>query len=105
MKIKQPVVILSVLAMLGAAPLQAAGNGGNKFQPQAVTQLSDEETEALLYMREEEKLARDVYLNAYERWKQPIFYNISLAEQNHMDAIVDEPMERGGRARKGRQAR
>jgi hypothetical protein len=89
MKLKQPVIILSVLAMLGAAPLQAAGKGGNRLQSPAVPQLSVEEEGHLLYMREEEKLARDVYLNAYESWGQPIFDNISLAEQKHMNAIAD----------------
>ncbi len=49
--------------------------------------LSAEETEALLFMREEEKLARDIYLGMYELWKVRIFDNISKAEQRHMDAI------------------
>lgn len=38
-------------------------------------------------MREEEKLARDVYLTLYEAWKLPIFRNIARSEQRHMDAV------------------
>jgi hypothetical protein len=38
-------------------------------------------------MREEEKLARDVYLTMYELWDAEIFANISESEQRHMDAI------------------
>ena len=38
-------------------------------------------------MREEEKLARDVYLTLYELWDAEIFANISESEQRHMDAI------------------
>lgn len=50
--------------------------------------LSDAETQALLYMREEEKLARDVYKALNERWSMPVFANISQSEQRHMDAVL-----------------
>ena len=50
--------------------------------------LSDAELEALAFMREEEKLARDVYLRMYEIWDQRIFTNIANAEQTHMDAVL-----------------
>ena len=49
--------------------------------------LSEEEKEALLYMREEEKLARDVYLTLYQRYGLMILANISESEQNHMDRV------------------
>jgi len=49
--------------------------------------LSDEETSWLTYMREEEKLARDVYITLYEKWGKSIFTNIAVSEQRHMDAI------------------
>jgi hypothetical protein len=38
-------------------------------------------------MREEEKLARDVYLTLYEQWGLPVFQNIANSEQTHMEAI------------------
>ncbi len=38
-------------------------------------------------MREEEKLARDVYAVLYEQWGLPVFQNISSSEQTHMDAV------------------
>ena len=41
----------------------------------------------LQYLREEEKLARDVYLTLYQRWELRIFDNIAGAEQRHMDRI------------------
>lgn len=49
--------------------------------------LSQAEIDGLLYMREEEKLAHDVYVVMYAKWKQPNFYNISNAETNHMAAV------------------
>ena len=38
-------------------------------------------------MREEEKLARDVYLYLNDKWNVPIFSNIATSEQEHTDAI------------------
>ncbi len=49
--------------------------------------LSDEEANWLLNMREEEKLARDVYLTLYAKWQLRIFDNISASEQRHFDAV------------------
>ena len=47
-----------------------------------------EETETLRFMREEEKLARDVYLRSWEQWGHRTFSNISGAEQRHMDTMA-----------------
>jgi hypothetical protein len=47
----------------------------------------DTEAEWLLYMREEEKLARDVYQELYQVWGLTIFSNIARSEQKHMDSI------------------
>jgi hypothetical protein len=41
----------------------------------------------LSWLREEEKLARDVYLGLFEKWKAPEFSNIARSEQRHFDAI------------------
>lgn len=54
----------------------------------AATGLTEEESAGLRFMREEEKLARDVYLTLYETWGTPIFQNIANAEQTHMDAVL-----------------
>ncbi len=50
--------------------------------------LSQGDIDGLNLMREEEKLARDVYLTLGERWSLPIFFNISRAEQQHMDRVL-----------------
>ena len=49
--------------------------------------LTEVEKYWLTFMREEEKLARDVYLFLYDKWHSRIFNNISESEQTHMDAI------------------
>ena len=52
-----------------------------------VYDLNDIEAAALIFMREEEKLARDVYTKFYESYELRIFNNIKKSEQKHMDAI------------------
>ena len=49
--------------------------------------LTEDEVAGLLFMREEEKLAHDVYLALYELWGQPIFKNIAASEQIHTDTV------------------
>ena len=65
------------------------GQGANISQllPAATGDLSQEEAQGLLYMREEEKLARDLYNAFYATWGLPVFQNIAASEQTHMDAI------------------
>ncbi len=50
--------------------------------------LNADEQATLSFMREEEKLARDVYVFLYNKWGTNIFTNISSSEQTHMDAIL-----------------
>jgi hypothetical protein len=52
-------------------------------------ELSEAETASLLLMREEEKLARDVYLTLGKTYDLDVFVNIPRAEQRHMDRVGD----------------
>ncbi len=52
------------------------------------TLLSNDEIADLLFLREEEKLARDVYLNSYDLYGLQIFKNISNSEQQHMNSVL-----------------
>jgi len=49
--------------------------------------LSSQEIEDLQFLKEEEKLARDVYLYSYDLYGQNIFKNISNSEQSHMNSV------------------
>lgn len=49
--------------------------------------LSTEELSLLIAMRDEEKLARDVYSALSGKWNHPVFSRISAAEQTHMSAV------------------
>ena len=52
-------------------------------------ELTESEIFGLQFMREEEKMARDVYLTLYSKWSLLPFNNISKSEQVHMDAILN----------------
>jgi len=49
--------------------------------------ITPEEEAGLILMREEEKLARDVYSALYTKWGENIFNNIAKSEQAHTDAV------------------
>ena len=66
----------------------ANGNGdGTGITSIPASDLNDTEVASLLFMREEEKLARDVYNTLYSVWGQPTFQNIASSEQTHMDEV------------------
>jgi hypothetical protein len=78
-----------------AAGTQEMGSSNGYPDHQAITSVSsvqtviltDDEIYWLTYMREEEKVARDVYLSMSDMWKLRIFDNIAASEQTHMDTI------------------
>ena len=55
--------------------------------PLQVTGLTTDEKYWLEHMREEEKLARDVYTSLGNKWNIPVFNNIAASEQTHMDSV------------------
>jgi len=68
------------------------GNGhsdemGGQTPAFAVGEISETEADGLAFMREEEKLARDVYLTLYDVWGLRPFSNISASEQTHTDQV------------------
>ena len=95
MKLKN---ILISMFLLGALLLTSSckkGGGGlsnidvtsqiNDFPKEP---LNEDELSSLQLMREEEKLARDVYTVLYDKWKVNVFTNISSSEQKHTDAVL-----------------
>ena len=86
---------LTVTGAMSASPAAAAAAQANTVataaQPQVQlavpTTLTPGEVAGLTFMREEEKLARDVYLTLYDAWNHQVFSNIAGSEQTHMNAI------------------
>lgn len=87
-------IALPLVAILSISPLQAGWKGGKpgagepgNVVVQPSVELSSSEASTLVFMREEEKLARDVYITLFDRWEHPVFDNISGSEQRHMDSM------------------
>lgn len=49
--------------------------------------LTQQEIDAIVHMREEEKMARDLYRELSETTNSRVFVNIPVSEQRHMDAF------------------
>ena len=78
----------SLPVQTGEAPETGTATATAEAEGSVAASLSPEEVEGILYMREEEKLARDVYLTLYEMYGLQIFRNIAESEQRHMDAVL-----------------
>ena len=77
-------------------PLQVGKDGESTFDATMLDEqlssvpiatLSDSEIAGLLRMREEEKLAHDVYTTLGEQWGVQIFENIASSESTHSEAV------------------
>jgi hypothetical protein len=89
-------LFISLAAIPAAAQLSVNKYGPPSSKPSpgtctsctaAVTPLTAVQTAQLQFMREEEKLARDVYQALYTKWNLRIFDRISESEQRHFDSI------------------
>ena len=88
MKMKKLVLVTLVVASLVLGTVAAAPVLAQTSAPiAATTSLSADEAAGLAFMREEEKLAHDVYVALYEEWGLPVFKNIAASEQTHTDAV------------------
>jgi len=90
------VVGLLIMPADGNSRGRGQGHGNNGGQQAGLStiaanlpmeDLSPLEELGLAKMREEEKLARDVYQVLHDKWGHRIFSNIAQSEQRHMDAI------------------
>ena len=77
-------LLLAAMLVTGVASPRAGGGSG----PVGQASLDAVEVGALVYIREEEKLARDVYEALYKVWPLEVFARIAASEQSHMDAVL-----------------
>ena len=86
-------ILTAILGILGFNNLESVYAFSNRStvvieeQQTTSTELTQNEIDALIFMREEEKLARDVYQTLFDKWNLAIFENIAKSEQRHMDAV------------------
>jgi len=85
--------ITVAFALLSHPTVTLASQHGRQVESEVVSTTLEEltvlEADNLVFMREEEKLARDVYLTMYEAWGLNIFSNIAASEQTHTDAVAE----------------
>lgn len=84
MKGKHFAIAMIILSCLAGTAWAKGGNGDGGG---SAAVLSDSEAEHIIFLRQEEKLARDVYVALYSTYGKKIFLNISASEQNHMDSV------------------
>lgn len=72
-----------LLVVLSGCKKDVLTRGGNSS---AI--LTQQEQDDLMFLREEEKLARDVYLFSFDKYGTSIFNNIAQSEQTHMDKVL-----------------
>lgn len=86
-------VALLALSSIIAASLPGSSNTCSFVQLKASGLITPEEEQALTYMREEEKLAHDVYTFMNNKYDHKVFRNITKAETRHGD-FIKELLER-----------
>ena len=59
-----------------------------KGRNNTVPELTDEDKAGIIYIIEEEKVARDVYTHLAESWDTKIFSKIAKSEQKHVNAVT-----------------
>jgi len=77
-------VFLAALMILSSWPISSQAADAAVVGKQ---ELSEKETRGIVLMREEEKLARDLYLSLGEKWNIRTFFNIAESEGKHMDEM------------------
>lgn len=68
--------------------LFSCNNDDSSVSDQDNINLTKEDGSALLFMLEEEKLARDTYTYLEDLWEINQFSNIKKSEQSHMNAVI-----------------
>ena len=86
-QVLKSISMLVSVSLLVVASSAVSGRGGAEKGARSSNDLSDLEIADLLFMREEEKLARDSYIVLHELWGEAVYSNISISEQQHMDAM------------------
>ncbi|NCA70435.1 MAG: DUF2202 domain-containing protein [Sphingobacteriia bacterium] len=90
MKIRSFILPAAIALCIGALPAMARGPQGGPAASNPSAALSAEESATLLWMREEEKLAHDVYVALDAQWDLTILERIAASEQRHFDALGDK---------------
>lgn len=85
---KKEIIIVGILSFVLALSCSKEDSGPKEEISYDRTTLTQNEKDDLLFLREEEKLARDVYLYSYDKYGTQIFKNIASSESSHMNSVL-----------------
>ncbi len=88
-KISLAIVAPLILFSLISAPVYAQKNNRQQRNESSSVVVSESNKAELVYLYQEEKLARDLYTKLYEKWGLNVFKNISKSEQKHMNSVAN----------------
>jgi hypothetical protein len=80
-------LIIATLTVLGFSSCSKADNSSTPAT--VVAPITEQEKTDLIFLREEEKFAHDVYVYAYAKYGHMVFSHISSSEQTHANAVLD----------------
>jgi hypothetical protein len=77
-------ILIGALLLIGHISCET-----ENIEPEPLLEITEQETRDLLFLREEEKLAYDVYLYAFNKYDLQIFKNISKSEMSHTGQVLE----------------
>ncbi|MCK5846023.1 MAG: DUF2202 domain-containing protein [Bacteroidales bacterium] len=86
--IKLSLIVIFFITVASIISCNKDNENDNNDNTPITSEISKAEADGLIFMREEEKLARDAYIYMYNEWGANIFNNISKSEQKHMDLLL-----------------
>jgi len=82
---------LSIFLLVSCQGGESGGKGksmNDSFLKASIsTELTEQEKDDLLFMWEEEKMARDIYSLMNQKYQAKVFQNIGASEKKHMDSV------------------
>jgi hypothetical protein len=82
---------LSIFLLVSCQGGESGGKGksmNDSFLEASIsTELTEQEKDDLLFMWEEEKMARDIYSLMNQKYQAKVFQNIGASEKKHMDSV------------------
>lgn len=78
-------LIIAAFTILGLSSCSKSDNSNN---PTQVVPITEQEKTDLMFLREEEKFAHDVYVYAYRKYNHMMFSHISSSELTHTNAVL-----------------
>ncbi len=92
---EKEIVLTGVGDQSPGSVMDVSSDGTSTIDPSALqlvfvetSGLSQDEMKLLVELKEEEKLAHDVYYALSEKWGSNVFSNISDAEETHMNSVI-----------------